>query len=85
MNDSQTPDIESEDRLERNQPSDARIILGPLVKYAAIGLVLVGIIVTTAVTLDRQFNKIDEEVAALQAELAQAHDQTETGIERKKK
>ena len=83
MNDNQTPDHESETKAERKQPSDARIILGPLVKHAAIGLVLVSIIVTTAVMLDRQFNKIDEEVAALQAELAKAHEPTETDIEKK--
>lgn len=83
MTDTQTPDLESDGEPERKQPSDARIILGPLVKYAAIGFVLVAIIVTTAVTLDRQFNKIDEEVAALQAELAKAHDPTEIGTEKK--
>ena len=83
MTDTQTPDHESDNKPEQKQPSDARIILGPLVKYAAIGLVLVAVIVTTAVTLDRQFNTIDEEVAALQAELAKAHDATETGGEKK--
>ena len=66
MTDTKTPE------QAQKQPSDARIILGPLVKYAAIGLVLVGIIITTAVMLDRQFNTIDQEVAALQAQLEQA-------------
>ncbi|MGB5603671.1 MAG: hypothetical protein WBO14_14675 [Gammaproteobacteria bacterium] len=53
-------------------PSDARIILGPLVKYAAMGLVLVIAILTTAVMLDHRLNDIDREVAALEAELAAA-------------
>ncbi|MGB5677558.1 MAG: hypothetical protein WBN36_07080, partial [Gammaproteobacteria bacterium] len=53
-------------------PSDARIILGPLIKYAAMGLVLVIAILTTAVMLDHRLNDIDREVAALEAELAAA-------------
>ncbi len=56
------------------QPSDARVILGPLAKYAAVGLVLVGIIVTTAIMLDKQLNDIDREMAALEAELAEANE-----------
>jgi|GEM_PF-3126790 len=73
-----TPDQETDPGPAQNQPSDARVILGPLVKYAAMGFVLVGIIVTTAVMLDRQFNTIDQEVAALQARLEKAHTQAET-------
>ena len=72
MTDTKTPVDNNEKPAEQAQPSDARIILGPLVKYAAMGFVLVGIIVTTAVMLDRQFNTIDQEVAALQAELDKA-------------
>lgn len=72
MTETKTPATETDDNEELNKQSDARIILGPLVKYAAVGLVLVGIIITTAVMLDRQFNDIDREVAELQAQLAQA-------------
>ena len=72
MTDTTTPGTETDNNEDQNQPSDARIILGPLVKYAAMGLVLVGIIITTAVMLDRQFNNIDQEVAELEAQLAQA-------------
>lgn len=73
MTDTTSPDQTTDSGQEaRKEPSDARVILGPLVKYAAMGLVLVGIIVTTAVMLDRQFNTIDQEVAALQAELEKA-------------
>jgi len=73
MTETRTPGTETDNNEEQNKQSDARIILGPLVKYAAIGLVLVGIIITTAVMLDRQFNDIDREVAELQAQLAQAN------------
>lgn len=72
MTDTKTPGTEPDNNQDQKQQSDARIILGPLVKYAAMGLVIVGIIITTAVTLDRQFNNIDQEVAELNAQLAQA-------------
>ena len=72
MTETKTPGTETDNNEEQNKPSDARIILGPLVKYAAVGLVLVGIIITTAVMLDHQFNDIDREVAELEAQLAQA-------------
>ena len=77
MADTNTPDQDTDPGQAQKQPSDARVILGPLVKYAAMGFVLVGIIVTTAVMLDRQFNTIDQEVAALQAELKKAQEQVE--------
>jgi hypothetical protein len=73
MTETKTPGTETDNYEEQNKQSDARIILGPLVKYAAVGLVLVGIIITTAVMLDGQFNDIDREVAELQAQLAQAN------------
>ncbi len=72
MTDTKTTITETDKKEDQNEPSDARIILGPLVKYAAVGLVLVGIIITTAVMLDRQYNDIDREVAELEAQLAQA-------------
>lgn len=77
MTDTNTPEQDTDPGQAQKQPSDARVILGPLVKYAAMGFVIVGIIVTTAVMLDRQFNTIDQEVAALQAELEKAREQVE--------
>jgi hypothetical protein len=73
MSETNTPQTTIENEQKQNAPSDARIILGPLVKYALMGLVLVSAIITTAVMLDRQFNDIDREVAALEAELAEAN------------
>ena len=73
MTDTKTPGTETENNENQNQPSDARVILGPLVKYAAMGFVIVSIIITTAVMLDHQFNDIDREVAELEAQLAQAN------------
>lgn len=85
MTETITPGTRTDNNEEQKQPSDARIILGPLVKYAAMGLVLVSIIITTAVMLDRQFNTIDQEVAILQAQLAKANkasaDDASAGVE----
>lgn len=80
MTDTKTPATETDNNEEPNTPSDAVVILGPLVKYAAMGLVLVGIIITTAVMMDRQLNDIDREVAELEAQLAEANSSTETVI-----
>jgi len=83
MTDTETPGTEPDNNEGLKQPSDARIILGPLVKYAAMGFVIVSIIITTAVMLDHQFNDIDREVAELEAQLAQARkntvDEVDTG------
>ena len=76
MTDTKTPGTEPDNNEGVKQPSDARIILGPLVKYAAMGFVIVSIIITTAVMLDHQFNDIDREVAELEAQLAQARKNT---------
>jgi len=76
MTDTKTPGTETDNNEDQKQPSDARIILGPLVKYAAMGFVIVSIIITTAVMLDHQFNDIDREVAELEAQLAQARKNT---------
>jgi hypothetical protein len=73
MNESQSSGTETDNNEDTKTPSDARIILGPLVKYAGIGLVMVAIMITTVVTLDRQFNDIDREVAELEAQLAAEH------------
>jgi hypothetical protein len=78
MTDTKTPATETDNNEDPNMPSDARVILGPLVKYAAMGLVLVGIIITTAVMMDRQLNDIDREVAELEAQLAQANAATDS-------
>lgn len=81
MTDTKTIITETDNKEDQNKQSDARIILGPLVKYAAVGFVLVSIIITTAVMLDRQFNDIDREVAELEAQLAQARMDDAAGVD----
>ena len=49
----------------------------PLGKYAAIAVIMVSIIVTTAIMLDKQFNSAERELAAIESEVA-GLDNTET-------
>jgi hypothetical protein len=56
-------------------PSDTKILLAPLGRYAVIGAFIVAVIVTTAIMLDNQLNNIDREMASLQTELANANQQ----------
>ena len=51
--------------------SDHKLILAPLAKYGVVAVVIVGIIITTAIMMDREFNEIDAQVAALEIEIAQ--------------
>ncbi len=55
------------------QQSDTKVLVTPLIRYAAIGVVLVGIIVTTALMLDRQIDDIETEIAALETEIVEAN------------
>ena len=51
--------------------SDHKLILAPLAKYGVVAVVIVGIIITTAIMMDREFNEIDAQVAAIESEIAQ--------------
>lgn len=81
MTEMNTPDTTVDSKVDKKTVSDARIILGPLVKYALMGFVIVSVIITTAVMLDRQFNDIDRELAILKSELAAANPATVTNTE----
>ena len=66
MTDTNDTDVTSS---QADRSSDARLILGPLLKHAAIGLVLVSIILGTVVMVDRERGPIEREVAELEAML----------------
>jgi len=66
MTDTNDTDVTSS---QADRSSDARLILGPLLKHAAIGLVLVSIILGTVVMVDRERSQIVREVAELEAML----------------
>lgn len=82
MTETNTTETTIDDAHDKKTPSDARIVLGPLIKYALMGLALVSVIITTAVMLDRQLNDIDSELAAYQAEFAGANTGRMTRIEK---
>ena len=50
--------------------SDNKAVFGPLGKYAAIAVVMVSIIVTTAIMLDKQLSTVEQEIATIENEVA---------------
>ena len=56
---------------KNTQPSDNKKIFAPLGKYAVIAVIMVSIIVTTAIMLDKQLNTIDAQFAGIEANIAQ--------------
>lgn len=73
MTEANTSDATSQEYKNTVTPSEARIILGPLVKYALMGLVLAAVLLTTVVMLDHRITDINREVAELEAELLAAN------------
>ena len=65
-----TEEIQQEEG-QQETISDHKLILAPLAKYGVVAVVIVGIIVTTAIMMNREFNEIDAQVAALEIEIAQ--------------
>jgi len=53
--------------------SDNKIILAPLGKYAAIAVIMVSIIVSTAIMLDKQLNTVDEKIATIKSKAIESH------------
>ncbi len=63
----------TEKQTTNTPPSDNKIIFGPLGKYAVIAIIMVSIIVTTAIMLEKQLNTIDQQVADLEADIAESN------------
>jgi len=53
--------------------NDNRAVFGPLGKYAMVAVIMVSVIVTTAIMLDRQLKSVDEQIAAIEEEVADMH------------
>ena len=66
-------ETETDNVTETNNQSTFK----PLGKYAAIAVIMVSIIVTTAIMLDKQLNSVDRELAAIESEVASLNN-TET-------
>lgn len=52
------------------ETSDNKAVFGPLGKYAMVAVIMVSIIVTTAIMLDRQLKTVDQQIAAIEEEVA---------------
>ena len=52
---------------------DNKAVFGPLGKYAVVAVIMVSIIVTTAIMLDKQLNSVDQQIAAIEEEVAEMH------------
>ncbi len=61
----------TETKNKINNQTDNQATFAPLGKYAAIAVVMVGIIVTTAIMLDKQLNKAETEIASIEDEIAE--------------
>jgi len=61
------------EKTETPASNDNKAVFGPLGKYAAIAVIMVSIIVTTAIMLDRQLQSVDEQIAAIEDEVASIH------------
>ena len=51
--------------------SENKTVFGPLGKYAAVAVIMVSVIVTTAIMLGKQLNTTDQELAAIENTVAQ--------------
>jgi len=66
----------TETKTESTTPpasNDNKAVFGPLGKYAIVAVIMVSIIVTTAIMLDRQLKSVDEQIAAIEEEVAEMH------------
>ena len=53
--------------------NDNKTVFAPLGKYAVVAVVMVSIIVTTAIMLDKQLNTVEEKIAAIKTEVVETH------------
>jgi len=76
----ETTEESQQEEVQQDSISDRKIIVAPLARYGAFAVIIVGIIVTTAVMMNREFNEIDAQVAALEIEIAQQNQPTEQEV-----
>jgi hypothetical protein len=61
--------------------TDNKAIFGPLGKYAVIAVIMVSIIVTTAIMLDKQLNTVDAQIAEIEADIAKSNKDNSNTVE----
>lgn len=71
---------ETPDNTSTPETNDNQTVFAPLGKYAIVAVIMVSIIVTTAIMLDKQLNTAEHQVAAIQDEVAEKNaEETTTG------
>ena len=53
--------------------NDNRAVFGPLGTYAVVAVIMVSIIVTTAIMLDKELNTVEAKIAAIESEVTETH------------
>jgi len=61
---------------EYDKHADRRLILGPVIKYAAIGFTISVVFITGTVTLERKVNTFEQDISQLKAQLASKNSET---------
>lgn len=61
----------TEKKSDNTSKTNNKSVFGPLGKYAIIAVIMVSIIVTTAIMLDKQLSTVEQEIAAIENEVAE--------------
>lgn len=72
-------DKKTETQETQSPVNDNKTVFGPLGKYAVVAVIMVSIIVTTAIMLDKQLNTVEQHIAEIENEVASIDEFTDTG------
>lgn len=63
---------ENPDNISTPKTNESQAVFAPLGKYAVVAIIMVSIIVTTAIMLDKQLNTAEQQVAAIENKVAKS-------------
>ena len=78
MSTKETEKKDSSSPATENETNDNKKVFGPLGKYAVVAVIMVSIIVTTAIMLNKQLGSVEEQLAAMESEVAEINDANTT-------